>query len=463
MDGVAPVPVRNPTGPEFDSGLFGIRPALKTPIHEADQMFTFIAEASANDEIARAEYLKSGALIMQVVNQLIRWKFGSFDNVIAFLDFASGFGRLTRFLVQELPAERIWIAEIQPEAVAFQQAQFGVHGLLTTTNPADLQCDQRFDCIFVASLFSHLPEASFTPWLTALYKLLTPDGLLVFSVHDETWLDPAIPMPASGIWFEPVSEIATLDADQYGKSIVTETFVRTAIAQASDGRAAYRRIKRGLHYHQDLYLVTSQADPDFAGLQFTYGPAGTVDQWRWSEPDELWLRGWAVDLTPGSAIEEVQVWLNGQLVQKCLPHRRRPDINKYLRDERFIDAGWECSCSLPNPAATDQLVVMARSTGGVERPLFVSPVSALLPSANDESLPATGTPMEPERLRRHEQIVHLKAELETQLSYIYRLEAALEDKNAALRDLENRVRQLEAELISARTPRLPWKRLLRKR
>ena len=81
MDGVAPVPVRNPAGPEFIQDLFGIRSALKTPIYKADQMFTFIAEASANDEIARAEYLKSGALFLTLLMLMVGYNWRAYKNM----------------------------------------------------------------------------------------------------------------------------------------------------------------------------------------------------------------------------------------------------------------------------------------------------------------------------------------------------------------------------------------------
>ena len=62
--------------------------------------------------------------------QVVEWKFDSLEKVAAFLDFASGYGRFTRFLVQHLPADRIWVSDIQADAVAFQEEQFGVHGFV---------------------------------------------------------------------------------------------------------------------------------------------------------------------------------------------------------------------------------------------------------------------------------------------------------------------------------------------
>ena len=279
---------------------------MNTHIHKDDQMLSFAAEVRGSEEIALADYFRSGGALLNAVRQLVTWKFGSFDRLAAFLDFAGGYGRLTRFLIHELPPDRLWIAEIQPEAVAFQEAQFGVHGILSATNPEDLVCEQRFDCIFVASLFTHLPEATFTAWLTKLYSLLTPGGLLIFSVHDATLLTAGEVMPESGLYFREASEIASLDTKNYGMSIVTEAFVRAAVRQAT-GHTSYRRIPYGLQYHQDIYLLANEPQADFSTLHYRHGPYGFVDAGKWIDRDQFWLRGWAIDATPDSAVKEVQV------------------------------------------------------------------------------------------------------------------------------------------------------------
>src|SRR4051794_12189946 len=99
----------------------GLTAPLNTNIHENDQMFSYSASARGNTSMARSEYFTSGVQLLKLLEQLIAWKFGSPDKVSSFLDFASGYGRLIRFLVHKLPADRIWVSDIQADAVAFQQ------------------------------------------------------------------------------------------------------------------------------------------------------------------------------------------------------------------------------------------------------------------------------------------------------------------------------------------------------
>ena len=69
-------------------------------------------------------------------------------------------------------------------------------------------------------------EKTFSHWLQNLYNLLTPNGILIFSVHDECLRAPGAEMPAKGILFSPNSEIQSLDKEEYGTTYVTERFVR---------------------------------------------------------------------------------------------------------------------------------------------------------------------------------------------------------------------------------------------
>jgi SAM-dependent methyltransferase len=418
-------------------GTFGVTGHFNTNIHPADQMLTFVASVLGSEEIARGQYFRSGAQLMDAVQQLVEWKFGSLDNVGAFLDFASGYGRLTRFLVQQLPAERIWISEIQADAVAFQKEQFGVHGIMSATNPAELECAETFDCIFVASLFSHLPETTFVPWLRKLYSMLKPEGMVIFSVHDETLLDRGLEMPASGLYFSEQSEVAELDTRDYGSTFVTEAFVRRAVEQASGGRTAYHRIRRVMYY-QDMYVLVNSDQPDISGLRFNYGPGGTLDYCYWSRRDELCISGWNADVTPGSSIEDISIFVNGRLRQKCIPFGRRPDVRNHFKDDTFLYSGWECCCHVPGGVDTDLLTATIKTTGGNEYLLYTGSIAAVL------------RPLEGDAERR--------SSITNPEHQISQLEALLESTRAEFVDLESYARRLEAELKEARAPRLPWKR-----
>ncbi|MGA9383310.1 MAG: class I SAM-dependent methyltransferase, partial [Phormidium sp.] len=188
-------------------------------INAEDEMFLYLQNAfHGNRNRALVEYFMSGKEVLSRVTSIINWKFQAFANVNSFLDFACGYGRMTRYLVQEMPPEKIWVSDIYAEAVEYQKLQFGVNGIVSVTNPEDYPVERKYDCILVFSLFSHLPEKTFVPWLKKLYSMLSPNGILMFTVHDVTLMPQEQIMPESGICFAPMSESRSLNTEEYGST-----------------------------------------------------------------------------------------------------------------------------------------------------------------------------------------------------------------------------------------------------
>src|SRR4051794_5339769 len=174
-------------------------------ISAADEMLQFFHYAQGHDlEQAVAMYLDSGRRIWATERQILAWRFGSLSWGGPILDFASGYGRVTRHIVAEVPPDRVWVSDIYAEGVAFQERELGVHGIVSTTEPDRFPCDVAFDAILVSSLFTHLPEPRFLEWLRRLGSLLNPGGLLLFSVHDVSLRRE--PSPPAGLVFEAQSE-----------------------------------------------------------------------------------------------------------------------------------------------------------------------------------------------------------------------------------------------------------------
>src|SRR5262249_48949064 len=153
----------------------------------------------------------------------------------------SGYGRVTRFLLRLLPAERIWVADVYEGGVAFQERRFGVHGIVSTVDPAGFAAAagaEPFDAILVTSLLTHLPEDRFVAWLRVLLSLLAPGGVLAFSVHDRSVLPAGAELPPSGLLFQEISESGSLEVADYGSTWVSEEFVRSALDRALAGNGA---------------------------------------------------------------------------------------------------------------------------------------------------------------------------------------------------------------------------------
>ncbi|MEG4209544.1 methyltransferase [Microcoleus sp. S13_B4] len=379
--------VENPVIKAFIQDQTKFPENFKLNICEDDEMYLFSLNNVKDDrDRALVRYYSIGRRILDTVKQVVEWHFGSFEKVPSFLDFACGYGRFTRFLIQEIPPERIWVSDIYANAVKFQTEYLGVNGIVSTGKPENYLIDRKFDCILANSFFSHMPERTFTSWLQNLYDLLTPNGILMFSVHDECLRLANIEMPANGILFSPQSESQSLDKEEYGTTYVTEKFVRECVARVSGGKAFVHRIKKGICRFQDLYVVTNELVRDFSELKFNHHPEGYIDVAAFTNKENLYLEGWVADVNFDGRVEELQVLVNGEVVQRCEPFYDRPDVAGYFETDGALQSGWSCYLPKNTVALEDVLIVKAINNYGWEWILETCTVKSLVNQRQSQSL-----------------------------------------------------------------------------
>ncbi len=176
------------------------------------------------------------------------------------LEFACGYGRVTRHLVRRVRPEKLTVSDIDRSAVDFVTRTFGVRGRYSTTEPEQLVDDGRYHLILVVSLFSHLPIQTWTRWLKRLNELLMPDGLLVFSTLPwQPGDSPPIPEQTEafelGLLYSEQNETrGRLTGDEYGTSFVRTEFVLDAVEEHFTGRLV-KHLPLALNGVQDVYVL----------------------------------------------------------------------------------------------------------------------------------------------------------------------------------------------------------------
>lgn len=366
---------------------------LNRAIDERDDMLDFAMKLFGHDrDAAVTNYFQNALDQFALVRHIAGWR-GRRPRRM--LDFASGYGRLTRLLVHEKLADEVTVADILEGGMAFQAEQFGVRPLLSRSDPAQFEAPAKYDLIFVASLLTHLPPGTFTAWLRRLAELLEPEGLLIFSVHDEG-LTPDKPV-VDGIRFESHSESRVLDVEEYGSTWVTEAYVRGQVSQiASGGQTpappheiggptptsergltptwACVRLPRALADWQDVYVISSAPieEPRLPRV-----PKGFLEEPQLLA-DGIWIRGWATNID-GPA-DRVEVRIEDDVVAHTRAFTARADVAAYLGRESASQAGWECFVpyAMVRSFRYQVVTVSAFSTEGDERILFIGTLDSLL-------------------------------------------------------------------------------------
>ena len=341
-------------------------------IHPHDPMLVHSLREHRDAGAAFSQYFAIALQQYAAAMQIIRAACGASTDAPDVLDFACGHGRLLRFLALTLPPARIFASDLQDDAVAFVRDAFGVQALPSHVQPARFQPGRHFDFIWVASLFSHLPEVLFRAWLARLLGLLTPRGVLAFSVRDGSLLPDTTLMPASGFLYMPQSENADLATDVYGTTYADEVFVRGALHEATGDARPCRRLRKALANEQDLYVVAADPRRDLSALdEFRRGPWGWVDVRRLSAGG-LHLEGWAASLDDGP-VERVDIEVDG-VTHACRTTIPRPDVAAAFGDRRLVHAGWAFRCD-PGPAThAARVTVSARTARGEKALLYTGDI-----------------------------------------------------------------------------------------
>lgn len=210
---------------------FGCSPALHPDDHLMSYVVTYSQRSVERGPAGGlSEFFENGAKdAQQIKNMAKRFRI---PQTCAVLEFACGYGRVSRHLSSFF--QDFTCSDIHTDAVRFLRDQMELNAIMSAANPKDFSPRKTFDFIFVLSLFSHLPDHLFGPWLGRLYELLNPGGALLFTTHGETAMkkEPLLALSLTlktGYGFLSSSDQSDLDSSIYGSSITMPYYVRDKI------------------------------------------------------------------------------------------------------------------------------------------------------------------------------------------------------------------------------------------
>lgn len=242
------------------AGIYGV----SAEVHPDDHIFRFIHDDPnrVNKEEAVMEYFQSGRSGAAFVKDLLDAHPLSDvlasrphpDRAISLLEFASGYGRVTRHFPKVTPDVEVTACDIHPAAVDFLHG-IGFDARLSAHAPEDFDLGRRFDVIYAFSFFTHMPRATWTRWLEALGRHLLPGGVLLMTAHGvvSQRLMRIGDLDLDGFFFHAESEQKDLDVAEYGNTITSFDFVYHQLATAKLRLLQFRESGAGQH---DLYILT---------------------------------------------------------------------------------------------------------------------------------------------------------------------------------------------------------------
>jgi SAM-dependent methyltransferase len=235
------------------------RYSVSPEIHDNDLIMHFLLNHPAfpDPEQAIGYYFSDGAESASKLKAILTRNVPSPPTgTYSLLEFASGYGMVTRHLANELVGADIASCDIHDQAVDFITNTLHSYAVISRHVPEELNLDRLFDVVFALSFFSHMPEATFGRWLKALFSVVRPGGLLAFTTHglaSQKHFGELV-LPESGFAFIPSSEQGDLDSAEYGSSIASPDYVIGEVYRTV--RAPIREFKHAYWWgHQDLYVI----------------------------------------------------------------------------------------------------------------------------------------------------------------------------------------------------------------
>ena len=234
-------------------------------VHPEDFIFRFLLDhpVFVSKDMAISNYFDDGARSAEKLRWLLTEVCELASANIELLEFASGFGCVTRHFKGALPMCSITSCDIHPRAVEFIRERLGVDAMLSESVPERLNPTRTFDVAFALSFFSHMPRQSLSRWIQKLASLVRPSGFLIFTTHGIKTQEKVLTsctFDSEGFFFQPDSEQKDLDTGEYGTAMSLPQYVMKLVFEIPQLRLRY--FHEGFWWgHQDLYVMQVMPNP----------------------------------------------------------------------------------------------------------------------------------------------------------------------------------------------------------
>ena len=136
---------------------------------------------SPNDTMKGDNYFSVGTSAVEVI--ISACLESRLTNVSKVLDLPCGHGRVLRHLVALFPDAQIDACDLDKEGLDFCASTFNVRPILSLEELTEVKFDSTYDLIWIGSLFTHTSYDVTKRWLTFLSGLLTPQGIIISTLH----------------------------------------------------------------------------------------------------------------------------------------------------------------------------------------------------------------------------------------------------------------------------------------
>jgi SAM-dependent methyltransferase len=174
--------------------------------------------------------LQEGFHAYQLFKSYYETDIGPISNCRGVLDFGCGWGRIIRFFLRDVPAEKLSGTDHSEEAIRTcrETNKWCKFTLIEPQPPTPLE-SQSFDLIYLYSVFSHLPEEMHWALLKEFHRLLSPGGMLIATTRRRDFIEEC----------KTMRQDPTLEAKPYWLKNPASVFLDTDASLAAYDRGEF--------------------------------------------------------------------------------------------------------------------------------------------------------------------------------------------------------------------------------
>jgi hypothetical protein len=137
------------------------------------------------------EAFAEAASFVRVADQWsIRHRQQSLQTASHIVDFGSGWGRISRFLLAYVPPTAVYALDVDVQMTALVESTLpGVNALTVAPLPPTVLRDGVAEAVLAFSVFSHLSPAAHTAWAHEFGRLISPGGMAFVTLLDSAFFD----------------------------------------------------------------------------------------------------------------------------------------------------------------------------------------------------------------------------------------------------------------------------------
>jgi len=224
----------------------------------ADSRRLPLPPATLQDRVGALDFLTSGWRIYSDLKSALS-PYIRIADCASILDWGCGCGRTLHYLLEDVPAGRIYGCDIDADAIAWMRRSIeGPSFTHIAPLPPTPFPDQSFDLVYGISIFTHLNEATQLEWLEELRRITKPDGIVAVSVLGESLSPGELQNAMRDTGFaDVISEQSAIFAayssnDYYRVSYHSSRYVAAKWSQYFE---ILEFVPRGINAHQDLVIM----------------------------------------------------------------------------------------------------------------------------------------------------------------------------------------------------------------